>query len=271
MKRIGAPLLALLVATSYAYPKAVHAQSLFDKVEIEGYKGHYLVIKNTVNVRNKPANTAETVSKLVKRDIVKVLGHVKGTNWLAVKRDGKELGYVYAPSLTPMIDASFEENLTGKIDLSIEGKPVCSYEVSYEGRAIEEETIFVSTDYLAHFKCKEESKSFTFDTMMFMSEIPPDLGNKPIYQITINLPEIATGYEEFLSATALFDDDKKIVSMDGVSLEQFKEKNLPAPKPASTPQEALSTAISLQLASFNTKAWKTISGDIPNPASPTPQ
>ncbi|MDV7341678.1 SH3 domain-containing protein [Terasakiella sp. A23] len=249
----------------------VQAASLFDNVTLEGAKGPHLVTKNRVNVRAKPANTGKKLSKLQKRDVVNVLGRAKGTQWLAVRRDAKDLGYVFANSLTPMIDGSFEGPLVGKIDLTDHKKPTCRYEVTYEGRAMEDDIVFVSADYLAFFKCRMNDENFDFNAMLFMSEIPHDLGRKPIYQITINLPDIATGYEEFLSATALYHQHRSKVVMDAVSLKAFKEKDLRQTKEALTPVEAIESALALQLDSFNTKAWRTIAGEIPSPGDKKPE
>ncbi|WP_206201894.1 SH3 domain-containing protein [Terasakiella sp. SH-1] len=249
----------------------VQAASLFQGISLEGHTGPFLVTKKHVNVRATPGNKGKKLSKLAKRDIVTVLGRAKGTQWLAVSRQGDELGFVYAPSLTPMIDASFTAPLFGTIDLSENQKPVCDFKVTHEGRDVEEEIIFVSSDYLASFDCKHKSDTFKFDAMMFMSEVPHDLGNKPIFQITLNLTEIATGYEEFLSATSLFDLMKQKVVMDAVSLKEFKEQDLRQSKDALNPKEAIEAALNLQLDSFNMRAWHTIAGKIPTPGEKEPQ
>ncbi|WP_419799345.1 MAG: SH3 domain-containing protein [Terasakiella sp.] len=247
------------------------AAPMFDTSTLEGHTGPYLVIKNNVNVRDKPASTGEKVIQLPSRDIVTVKGRVKGTQWLAISKKGNNLGYIYASSLTPMIDASLKEPIASNIDLSDEDKGVCDYNLTFEGRAIEEDTIFVSADYQVTFNCTMDNDQFDFSALVFMSEVPPDLGQKPVYQITLNLPDIATGYEEFLSATALFNQAEQQVIMDAVSLEQFKEKALRDKLPATTPQEALQAALKLQLSSFNKKAWRIIAGEIPNPSELKPQ
>ena len=245
--------------------------SLFADFTFEGHKGQYLVTRKNVNVRAKPSNKGKRLSKLKRRDIVDVLGRVKGTQWIATKKDGKELGFVFASSLTPLINAAVDEPLNGRVDMSEENKPVCNYEVAYQGRFEEDEVVFISSDYLAHFTCEQNEEKFNFDAMMFMSEVPHDLGIRPIYQINMDLPEIATGYEEFLSATALFHLNEEEVIMDAVSLKVFKEKELRQKRPASTAKDALFAAIELQLKSFNLKAWKTISGKIPSPGELKPE
>ncbi|SCA57569.1 exported hypothetical protein [Candidatus Terasakiella magnetica] len=271
MKKTGVIIVALSLVFSFLSLSQGWAASLFDGIKLEGHTGPFLVTKNKVNVRAAPSNKGKKITKLNKRDIVTVLGRAKGTQWLAISRQDDDLGYVYAPSLTPMIDASLSTPLEGSVDLSEVDKPICDYRVTHEGRAIEEDIIFVSADYLATFKCRHKEETFDFEAMMFMSEVPHDLGNKPVYQITLNLPEIATGYEEFLSATALFNLTKKEVIMDAVSLKEFKEQGLRKTKDAINPKEALDAALRLQLSSFNMRAWQTISGKLPNPGDKKPQ
>ncbi|NVK17565.1 MAG: SH3 domain-containing protein [Methylocystaceae bacterium] len=249
----------------------VRAEIIFAPDQLVGPSGPHLVIRSHVNVREKPANTGKKLGKLSKNDIVTVQGRAKGTQWLAVRREGENIGYVYAPSLTPMIDASLKDALSGQIDLSEKDKPECSYQLTYEGRAIEEDISFVSSDYLVHFKCEMGFDIFRFTAMMFMSEVPVDLGNQPIYQITLNLPEIATGYEEFLSATALYRQAEDTVAMDAVSLKAYKEKDLKKSAEAKNVKQALKAALALQLDSFNVKAWEIIAGKIPNPGDKKPQ
>lgn len=262
--------LAFLIVSLSLISFEVRAVSLFADISLEGIKGPYLVIKRNVNVRKSPSNKGKKLSKLQRRDTVEVLGRVKGTQWVAVRKNGADLGFVYALSLTPIIDASFKGSLSGRLDMRDDDKPECSFDISFEGHFEETETIFVSSDYLARFKCQMGFDTFQFTAMMFMSEIPHDLGQKPIYQITLNLPEIATGYEEYLSATSLYHQKDKKVVMDAVSLKAFKEKDFRKSLPATTPNDALIGAVKLQLQSFNEKAWRTISGRIPSPGIKQP-
>lgn len=249
----------------------VQAKDLFKEVDLEGPTGPHLVTNTTVNVRKTPDSTGTKIGQLDRRDRVDVLGRVKGTQWYAVRKGSKDLGFVYAPSLTPMIDASLSAPLSGKINLSESDKPDCTYEINFAGRAEEDEIVFISADYLAEFKCQQGFDVFTFNAMMFMSEVPVDLGNKPIYQITLNLPEIATGYEEFLSATALYNATKKQVTMDSVSLEILQAKDFKKSKPAKNVKQALHNALELQLNAFSKKAWKIIAGKLPSPGDKSPQ
>ncbi len=267
-----APFFALLVFCAFILlpVRDLQAASLFEKYKLEGHSGPYLVKKKNVNVRQKPSNKGKRLTKLKRREIIDVIGLAKGTQWAAIKKDGDELGFVYVFSITPIIDASFNKPLEGRVDMTEDGKPDCDFRLTFEGRFEEEDVVFVSSDYLVGFNCRKDAKDFSFTAMMFMSEVPHDLGTKPVYQITMNLPEVATGYEEFLSATTLYNQKEEKVIMDAVSLKQFKEKVLRKHLPATTTQEAVLNSIELQLQSFNEKAWKTIAGEIPSPGIKEP-
>jgi len=249
----------------------VQASDLFSKIELEGHKGAHLVIKSDINVRAAPLSKGKKIGKLRKREIVDVLGHAKGTKWFAVRQNGKDLGFVYGSGLSPLIDASLKTPLLGRVDMSDDDKPICTYEIIYDRRTMEETIVFVSSDYLVRFACQLDANFFDFNAMMFMSEIPYSQDSKPIYQITLDLPDFATGYEEYLSATSFYHEKDHKVVMDAVSLAAFKDGDLKAALPARNPIEALKAATKLHLTSFNKKAWRTLAGQIPNPSDIEPQ
>lgn len=60
----------------------------------------YVTLKD-VNVHSSPGLDAEKVAVLTKGTRIKVLERAEGGQWLKIQRDGKELGYVYAPLIGP--------------------------------------------------------------------------------------------------------------------------------------------------------------------------
>lgn len=60
----------------------------------------YVTLKN-VNVHSNPGFDAEKVAVLTKGTRIKVLERAEGGQWLKIQRDGKEIGYVYAPLIGP--------------------------------------------------------------------------------------------------------------------------------------------------------------------------
>lgn len=247
------------------------AGDLFSEITLEGQKGPHLVIKDNINVRAKPLSKGKKLSKLQKRETVTVLGYAKGTKWFAVQKNGNDIGFVYGMGLAPLIDASFDAPLLGRIDMSADQKPICTYKIIFDGRTTEEQIVFVASDYQAHFTCLYNKRSFTFNAIMFMSEIPYPRDNLPVYQITLDLPDMSTGYEEYLSATSFFHKQKGKVLLDGISHKKFTNKDAKKEQPAQNPAEALKAAIALHFSAFNIKAWRTIAGEIPNPSDIEPE
>lgn len=254
-------LISMLFLSSFE----AQADGLFSKFTLEGQTGPHLVLKSNINVRAYPSTKGKKRSKLRRRETVEVLGKAKGTQWLAVQKDGQDLGFVYGAGLAPLIDGSLDAPLLGRVDMSKDHKPICTYKIIFDQHTMEEEIVFVSSDYQVKFSCQYETHFFDFSAMIFMSEIPFNRDRKPIYQINLDLPEITTGYEDFLSASSSFHVKKGKVILDRVSLKAFKENDLTKELPAQTPQEALNAATKLHLMAFNTKAWRIISGQTPNP------
>lgn len=240
-------------------------QSLFGGVELVGRPGSYLVTKDRVNVRDKPAADGKKLLQLSQMEEVFVRGKVKGSSWFAIERSNVELGFVFETSLTPLTRASLQAPLEGKLERLIHAE--CAFRLNDEGRTVEEETVFVSVDYFVELDCRIDNHSFSMNAMMFMSEVPPDLGLDPVYQITFNLPEVAIGYEDFLSMTVLYDIAKNKVVFDDISLKDLQAKVLRTEEKAHTLREALHAALSLQLGALNEKGWKTVAGIIPEPAA----
>ena len=68
------------------------------EVELAPVEAVFIALKNA-NVRALPSVKSERVATLPSGTTIHVAGRVKGDDWLAVERDGKLLGYVYAPLL----------------------------------------------------------------------------------------------------------------------------------------------------------------------------
>lgn len=60
----------------------------------------FRTVANT-NVRQKPSRKARRVARLPKLTTVEVLERVAGRQWFRIGRDGRELGYVFAPLIEP--------------------------------------------------------------------------------------------------------------------------------------------------------------------------
>lgn len=246
------------------------AETDFDLSNIDNIKSNLVIKENRANVRQTPNPQGTVVGKLSLNDIVEGLGRVKNAPWWLIAKDGAPYGYVYQNSLLPLFDASLSDPLNGKLDLTQNKRGKCDYTITPLGRSKEEEIVFISFDYGVHFDCHFKGTKFQFDAMMFMSEVPLEPGRAPVYQINLDITEIATGYEEFLSASVLFEKSKKRVKPDGVSLKDFQTKAEIPPKEAKKIDEILRAALEIQMASFNVKAWNVMAGLTANPGALKP-
>ena len=86
------------------------AQDSFLGVPVTSHKATYQVV-DSVNVRAKPTIKSERVGGLNKGEKVRVVGRI-GKDWLAVKKEGVELGFVYAPALREVIAKKVEADFS---------------------------------------------------------------------------------------------------------------------------------------------------------------
>jgi uncharacterized protein YgiM (DUF1202 family) len=87
----------VLAAALFAVSPAL-AQETFMGSPVTPHGGTYKAINN-VNVRSKPATSGKRVGSLKKGDLVQAVGWSKDGFWLALTKDGKKRGFVYAPLL----------------------------------------------------------------------------------------------------------------------------------------------------------------------------
>ena len=116
----------------------------------------YVVTKD-LNVRGEPDTNGKKVGSYREGDRLKVVGKAKGS-WLAVRADGKDLGFVYGPVLMPLIDAVVNEPLTGTAPIA---GGSCAYRAVFEGESPIEGQMFNSVDYRAMLECRRDGKSWS--------------------------------------------------------------------------------------------------------------
>ncbi len=66
------------------------------KIQSRRQTATYVTVKNA-NVRAGPSTGAARIATLPKGTSVTVLGKAEGGDWFRIARDGKAMGYVYAP------------------------------------------------------------------------------------------------------------------------------------------------------------------------------
>jgi len=225
-------------------------------IEVNPISGVYLVTKD-VNVRSRPETKSKKLGSFKEGTKVNAVGKAKGgAGWIAVTKDGKDFGFVYSPILLPLIDGALKAPILGKVNLADNG--TCTYKISYRGKSEIEEENLVFSDYEIEYQCNDSGRRYRFYAPMFMIETPLRKNRKPIYQISIDLLELESGYDEIFSTTFLYLRDKKEVAYDGVTYKDMGRK-LEAQSWASDDfGAALKIAAETAPLAWNDKVWETL-------------
>jgi len=254
------PLIALLLAAAPAMlpgrGQALAAERTFLGLDITEASGSYLVTKDA-NVRAEPKTEGRKLGSLEAGARIEVVGKAKGGGgWMAVTRDGKDFGFVYALILLPLIDGTLDGPISGRV-LMDDHSP-CGYTLRFIARSTLEGENSSFSDYEVAYRCNDKGKPFQFLAPTFMTEVPYKLNQDPVYQITIDLLEIDNGKDEVFSTTFLYQRDKNRVAFDGVSLQEMGRIPKETVRTASSVAEALSAAAEMAPNAWAEKAWKQI-------------
>jgi ribosomal protein L24E len=108
------PNLAVIVAVLLltAPLGAAAADATFLGTPITPAAGTYLV-KRDANVRAAPKTASKRVATLKKNERIDVVGKGPGA-WMAVRKDGAELGFVCGTILVPLVDGSLKAPIIGR-------------------------------------------------------------------------------------------------------------------------------------------------------------
>jgi hypothetical protein len=230
------------------------ADDTFMGVAVAPISGTYLVLTD-VNIRARPKTASKRVGRLSKGSRVDAVGRPKDAAWLAVRRAGKDLGFVYAPALMPLIDGTITTDIAGEAP----GAGVtCAYVIRFEGKAAVEGELFESADYVVTFSCERGANRLTFSGFMFMPQAPFKLSDDPIFQVTIDLRELGDCCEETFSTVVLYDRRRAKVVFDGVSVKHLGGVPATRQRRARTLTEALTGTVELALSAWNVKLWETL-------------
>ena len=252
-KRVRIAVLVLVAGLVHA--GAGGAQETFLGVAVEPASGTYLVLK-PVNVRAGPTTSAKRLGRLKKGDKVQAVGQAGDAAWLAVAKDGKDLGFMYAPVLLPLIDGSLARDLTGKA--SVPGGPTCDYTVRFEGKSAVEGEFFEIADYEVTYRCDDKGAKIDVPALMFITEAPYQLSQNQVYQISIDILEIENGYDEIFSTILLYKRKEEKVVFDSVTLKEFRAAPPVAERPAKTVGDALAAAVEIAPGAWNSKVWEVL-------------
>jgi len=215
----------------------------------------YLVLTD-VNVRKAPLTKSPRVGRFRKGVRIDAAGKAKGTNWVAVRKDGKEMGFIYATALAAVLDGSLAQPVKGK--LSGSGQPDCDYVIRYEGRSKVEGDVQVISDYFAEFTCKQDGKPISFSATMFLTELPYRSLKTEVYQINVDLPKVSNDDEEVMSVTSLYDHTKSEVSFEAVSIASMAKGQPKSKKKADAIPAVLTSAVEFAHQVWGPRVWKTL-------------
>jgi len=209
------------------------------------------VATQDVPVRDKPDTNAKRVGSFDVGDRILVVGRATGS-WLAVRNDGKDMGFVYGPVLMPLLDGVVKYPLSGRTVLA---GGDCDWRIIHEGETPIEGQLFNSLDYRVRLDCRKGGSSYGFEAPMFITEGPFNGGVSPIHQIGIDVLELAQDYERVFSTNLLYDRDKREVRFDGLSVDKYRVKKEPPPATAKNVAEALTAAVAVALQSWSAEFW----------------
>ena len=117
----------------------------------------YIVLTDA-NVRGKPLTKSPRVGRMRKGIRIQAAGKAKGTNWVAVRKEGEDWGFIYAAALAPVLDGSVSAPLSGR--LAGDDLPECEYNIRYEGRHPVDGDVQIISDYAVALSCDLKAKNW---------------------------------------------------------------------------------------------------------------
>jgi hypothetical protein len=245
-------LIAGLLGVSGTLPAAADT---FLGVEVKPIQGTFLVTKD-VNVRTLPVTASKRISRLKKGAKVQGVGRPKDAAWIAVNVDGKDLGFVYAPVLLPLLNGEFDGEIVGTTEIG-NGRQ-CKYSIRFEGKSKAGRELFEIVDYEVLYVCSLRGVITKFSAFMFMAEAPFRVSKSSVHQITIDLQAVAAEVDDVLSTNFLFDPRKKRLVFDGVSLKKLGKKPASKFRPAGNLKNALKAAAEMAPSIWTETVWKNL-------------
>ncbi len=245
-----------LLAAAFLLVSLPAAAEEFLGVNIEQGKSFYLVLKDA-NVRAKPETKSEKIGTVRRGGHIRAAGIAKGgEGWVAVIRDEKPFGFVYATALLSIIDGELKKELIGSV--RVEDAIKCDYVIRYRGRSEAEGEPIEIADYDLISTCRDKGKRFRFFAPMFMTEGAYDLSDKQVYQINIDIVEIRADPDTVFSTVTFYHAKQRKVVFDSVTIKAYAGKKPLRSLPAATVPEALNAAAEIAFKSWNKEVWKAL-------------
>ena len=221
-------------------------------VPVAPVTGSYLALKD-VNIRALPKTASKRLGSLRKGTRVDAAGRPKDAAWVAVKRDGKALGFVYEAYLLPLIDGALAADIRGQAA----GVGVaCAYVIRFEGKSAVQGEAFESADYEVDLVCDRGGETIRFTVFMFMPEAPYQAVRDPAWQITVDVRDLGDCCESAFSTVVMYAPRRRRVVFDAVSAPHFGAAPRTRARPAGSVPEALSGTLELALAAWSARLWE---------------
>lgn len=212
----------------------------------------YLVLKD-VNVRKAPVTESSRAGRYKKGVRVQSAGKAKGTEWVAVRQDGKDLGFIYGTALTAILNGRLKAPIRG--NLTNPGRPPCHYVIRFDSRNKIEGELQVTSDYQVPMQCDYKNKAVKFTANMFVTELPYLDLKKDIYQINVDILGISGVEDELFSVIALYQPSKNRLNFDSVNVPALATRKKFEPVSVTSLPLALTGAINLAHVVWSDKIW----------------
>jgi len=229
-----------------------HADS-FLGVEVKPDHSTFIVTKD-VNVRALPKTASKRLSRLKKGVKVQGVGRPKDSAWLAVKQDGKDLGFVYSPVLLSLLDGTVEGELRGYTDAG-NGR-TCRYGIRFEGKSQAGDKLFEIADYEVAYACIHKGVTLKFIALMFMTEAPFRVFKALVHQVTVDVQGVGQEVEEVFSTNFLFNPKKKLLIFDGLSSKKLGKAPSSKKRTVDEVESVLRAAVEITPSAWKEEVWK---------------
>ncbi len=236
-------------------PALGHAESKSSKFlgQILGASAPAYFVLRDANVRGGPQTKSPRVGRMRKGMRIQAAGKAKGTNWVAVRKEAKAWGFIYATALAPVLDGAILRPLSGK--LTGADLPKCEYTIRYEGRHPVNGDIQIISDYSVELSCVVKGRKLAFTANMFLTELPYQDLRKDTFQVNVDLPEVTNKEEEIMSVTSIYEYGKKEVAFDAVTIASLARIQPKTKKQADSIPAVLVAALEFAHAVWGPGVW----------------
>lgn len=222
--------------------------------------GRFLAVAGTA-VRAKPTAKAAKSGELERGTRVDAMAASSDGKWLAVRWSGREMGFVPREALLPLIDGQLAQPVTGTAKPAGDG--TCRFVIRFVGKTAIEGDIIETADYDMDWRCEVDGRTLSFPGFMFITEAPFQLSDNQVYQISVDLLDVARDYDEVFSTIFLYRRAEATVAFDGVSLKDMAADPAVREAPAKSVREALAAAARMAPAAWGADVWTILAGETP--------